>query len=42
MTLDPLAACTNRLLHGDRVQVLRTMPPASVDFVLTDPPSLAR
>lgn len=31
---------TNRIIHGDCVQVMRGMPSASVDFVLTDPPYL--
>ncbi|HWW87225.1 MAG TPA: DNA methyltransferase, partial [Vicinamibacterales bacterium] len=33
---------TNRILHGDCVQVMRELPAESVDFVLTDPPYLAR
>jgi site-specific DNA-methyltransferase (adenine-specific) len=32
----------NRVLHGDCVQVMRDIPAESVDFVLTDPPYLAR
>ena len=28
----------NRILHGDCIEVLKTLPAASVDFVLTDPP----
>lgn len=32
----------NRVLHGDCVQVMRRMPSASVDFILTDPPYLVR
>jgi len=31
---------TNRILHGDCVDVMRQMPDNSVDFVLTDPPYL--
>jgi site-specific DNA-methyltransferase (adenine-specific) len=30
----------NRILHGDCLEVLPTLPAASVDFVLTDPPYL--
>ena len=33
---------TNRILHGDCVQVMRDLPSESVDFVLTDPPYLVR
>ncbi len=32
----------NRILHGDCVQVMRSLPAESVDFVLTDPPYLVR
>ncbi|MCR6732611.1 MAG: DNA methyltransferase [Afipia sp.] len=32
----------NRVLHGDCVRVMRDMPSASVDFILTDPPYLVR
>ena len=31
---------TNRILHGDCVDVMRQMQDNSVDFVLTDPPYL--
>ena len=30
----------NRVINGDCVKVLQTLPPASVDFILTDPPYL--
>ena len=30
----------NRIIHGDCVQVMRQMPEASVDLVVTDPPYL--
>ena len=30
----------NRVIHGDCVRVMRSMPGESVDFVLTDPPYL--
>jgi DNA modification methylase len=33
---------SNRILHGDCVQVMRGLPSESVDFVLTDPPYLVR
>jgi len=33
-------AFSNRLLHGDCIEVLSRMAPSSVDFVLTDPPYL--
>ncbi len=32
----------NQVIHGDCISVLRTMPDASVDLVLTDPPYLTR
>jgi DNA modification methylase len=34
--------CRNMVLHGDCVRVMRGMPSASVDFILTDPPYLVR
>lgn len=33
---------TNRILHGDCVQVMRSLPAESVDFIMTDPPYLVR
>ncbi len=36
------ALSTNRVLHGDCVDVMRHLPPESVDFILTDPPYLVR
>lgn len=41
MSLSPNEFC-NRVLHGDCVRVMRGMPSASVDFILTDPPYLVR
>ena len=32
----------NRIIHGDCTEVLKTIPTASVDFVLTDPPYFVR
>ena len=34
------ASFTNRIIHGDCIQVMQQMPANSVDFVLTDPPYL--
>ena len=31
-----------RIIHGDCSEVLKTIPAASVDFVLTDPPYFVR
>lgn len=31
-----------RLVHGDCIDVMRTLPAASVDFILTDPPYIVR
>lgn len=33
---------TNRILHGDCVQLLKTLPTESIDLVLTDPPYFVR
>ena len=30
----------NAILHGDCIQVMRQLPPNSIDFILTDPPYL--
>jgi DNA modification methylase len=35
-------ALTDRILHGDCVEIMRQLPPESVDFILTDPPYLVR
>lgn len=32
----------NRVLQGDCIPIMATLPPASVDFILTDPPYLCR
>lgn len=32
----------SRVIHGDCLQVLPTLPAQSADFVLTDPPYLVR
>jgi len=36
------AASRNTVLHGDCVEIMRGMQPASVDFVITDPPYITR
>ena len=36
------AANLNTVLHGDCVEIMRQMQPASVDFVITDPPYITR
>ena len=41
-TPSPLAQMTNTVTQGDCQQVLRQLPDACVDFVLTDPPYLVR
>jgi len=33
---------TQQVIQGDCTEVLRTLPNASVDFVLTDPPYFGR
>lgn len=37
---NPLACMTNQMTHGDCLNVLRRLPDACADFVLTDPPYL--
>ncbi|MGY4303834.1 DNA modification methylase [Bradyrhizobium sp. USDA 4369] len=37
-----LTPLLNTVAHGDCVEVMRRMPSASVDFILTDPPYLCR
>jgi predicted methyltransferase len=32
----------NTVLHGDCVEIMRGMQPASIDFVVTDPPYITR
>lgn len=36
----PIHSFLNQLIHGDCIQVMRTMPSQSVDLVVTDPPYL--
>jgi predicted methyltransferase len=36
------AANLNTVLHGDCVEIMRQMQPASIDFVITDPPYITR
>lgn len=39
---NPLAGFVNKVTHGDCQEVLRQLPSACVDMVLTDPPYLVR
>jgi site-specific DNA-methyltransferase (adenine-specific) len=39
---NPLACMTNRVAHGDCIQLLRHLPDACADLVFTDPPYLVR
>jgi adenine-specific DNA-methyltransferase len=41
-TLTTTAANHNTVLHGDCVEIMRQMQPASIDFVITDPPYITR
>jgi site-specific DNA-methyltransferase (adenine-specific) len=41
-TMQPITAFVNRVIHGDCIEVMRTMPAASVDLILTDPPYIVR
>lgn len=36
----PIEHFVNRVIHGDCIDVLHTMPPDSIDLVVTDPPFL--
>jgi site-specific DNA-methyltransferase (adenine-specific) len=36
----PQSAMRNAVIHGNSVEIMRDLPDASVDFVLTDPPYL--
>jgi site-specific DNA-methyltransferase (adenine-specific) len=38
----PIPANLNTVLHGDCVEIMRTMRPGSVDLVITDPPYITR
>jgi len=38
--MKPISSFVNRVILGDCVAVMGTMPPASVDFIATDPPYL--
>jgi site-specific DNA-methyltransferase (adenine-specific) len=40
MTTQPIDVFTNRVIHGDCIEVLKTMPSESIDLVVTDPPFL--
>lgn len=35
-----IGQCENRIINGDCIEVMRSLPWASVDFILTDPPYL--
>src|SRR3954465_12312426 len=41
-TLTTTATNRNTVLHGDCVEIMRQMQPASIDFVITDPPYITR
>ena len=38
--MKPISSFVNRVILGDCIAVMGTMPPASVDFIATDPPYL--
>lgn len=40
--MDSIDLFVNRVIHGDCVTVLRSLPSASIDLVVTDPPYLVR
>jgi adenine-specific DNA-methyltransferase len=37
-----MSALSSSIVHGDSIAIMRTMPAESVDFILTDPPYIAR
>jgi len=37
-----MTALPDNVIHGDCIEIMRAMPAGSVDFVLTDPPYIAR
>ena len=41
-TMHPIAAYINRVIQGDCIEVMRAMPEASVDCIVTDPPYIVR
>jgi site-specific DNA-methyltransferase (adenine-specific) len=41
-TIKPLSAFLGQVIHGDCIDVMRTMPSCSVDLVVTDPPYLVK
>jgi site-specific DNA-methyltransferase (adenine-specific) len=41
-TISAKTVATNSVLHGDCVEVMRSLPSESIDFILTDPPYLVR
>jgi site-specific DNA-methyltransferase (adenine-specific) len=41
-TMQSITEYINRVILGDCIEVMRTMPAASVDFILTDPPYIVR
>jgi len=38
----PISAFLGQVIHGDCIEIMRTMPDASMDFALTDPPYIVR
>lgn len=38
----PIEGFVNQMIHGDCLEVMRQMPPASIDLVVADPPYLVR
>jgi adenine-specific DNA-methyltransferase len=40
--MQPIAAYVNRVIHGDCIEIMRAMPAASVDCIVTDPPYIVR
>jgi adenine-specific DNA-methyltransferase len=37
-----MSTLPNTIIHGNCIEVMQNMPARSVDFILTDPPYLAR
>lgn len=40
--IDQISVPTNKVLHGDCISIMRSLPANCIDFILTDPPYLVR
>lgn len=42
MQTNQISVPANKVLHGDCISVMQSLPDNSIDFILTDPPYLVR